>query len=318
MTLLSKMLRGRRALALAALLSCLAASAVTLMWNTQLSGIIDTVSAGRPPGGGALGAALLTMLTMAASAYLKGMLSARACESLSHDLRMGYARHLASLPYPELEGLGAGEQISRLQNEIADVSGFLTGNLFSLIGDGVSFLLTLIYLLCINPALTIASNLPVALIVLYVIYSSRVIRSAVELSQRAKGRMNGWADTLITMFPVIKLYGAARMVEGGYDRAVREWEGHASRAERRRAALMSLSAVLSRAPVIILIWLGGSLAMGGGAVTMGTVYIFLNLSGNVSGVMMNLPGYIASFRQFSANMEGVSSRVLLEERGRRA
>ncbi len=47
-----------------------------------------------------------------------------------------------------------------------------------------------------------------------------------------------------------------------------------------------------------------------GVITVGTLYIFLNLSGNVSGVMMNMPGYITAFRQFSSNMNRLSPQVL--------
>ncbi len=51
-----------------------------------------------------------------------------------------------------------------------------------------------------------------------------------------------------------------------------------------------------------------------GVTAIGTLYIFINLSSNVSGVLMNLPGRIAMFRRFSANARLLQSFVNMENR----
>ena len=126
MALLLKMLRKRLILSLAAVCVSGLTAAVTLWWNTQLSGIIDTVSTGNTISREVIVLALITMLVIGMSAYAKSYMAGYTCESLSHDLRMGYARYLTTLPIAEVESLSAGKQISKLQNEIADVSGYLT------------------------------------------------------------------------------------------------------------------------------------------------------------------------------------------------
>lgn len=42
-----------------------------------------------------------------------------------------------------------------------------------------------------------------------------------------------------------------------------------------------------------------------GTLSVGSLYAFINLSGNVSGAMMNMPGRIASFRRFAVNLKRV-------------
>ncbi len=49
-----------------------------------------------------------------------------------------------------------------------------------------------------------------------------------------------------------------------------------------------------------------------GRMTVGVLYIFVNLSGNVSGVMMNLPDYAGTFRRFTANMQRLAPNILFE------
>ena len=122
--------------------------------------------------------------------------------------------------------------------------------------------------------------------------------------------MNRHAGTLIEMFPVIRLYDAFGFVSAGYRDAVGEWRVAITRMERVKAWLMSLSAILSCAPLAVLLFAGGHMAING-ALSVGTLYIFINLSGNVSGVMMNMPGYITSFRQFAANVKRVAPFVKL-------
>jgi ABC-type multidrug transport system fused ATPase/permease subunit len=289
-------------------------AAAALWWNARLGGIIDCVGKGCPPSGEMLIWALAAMLAMCLTNYTKGYLTGYACERMSHDLRLGYARYFSGLPFADAEGLNAGELLSKLQNEIAGVSGYLQANLFRLLDDGVRFVFTFIWLLRQNPMLTLGANLPAFIIVAYIFFSSKIIGAAAEKAQQAKGCMNQYADTLLALFPIIKLYDGLRLTRDGYVGAVKTWEDHSARMEYTRARLMSLSGLLSKVPLLLLFLFGGKMAISG-AITVGTLYIFLNLSGSISGVFMNMPGFIAAFRQFSANMNRLSPYILFAARG---
>lgn len=314
MALLMRMLRRRAGLATAAAGASILAIALSLWWNSQLSFIINAVSAG---GGVPARAVLLACAAIAANsgaAWALGLLSGWTCETLAHDLRVGYARHFSRLSLPEIEELGAGEQMSRLQNEIADVSGFLRNNLFSFVDDGVRFAGTLFWMLWLDTRLTLLANLPVLAIMAYTVYSSKAIENAALKSQQANGEMGGFLDTLICAFPVVRVFSASAMLCSQYGKALKRWEVSSVREERVRAALMSLSALMSYLPLLLLILIGGSQVISG-EVAIGTVYVFINLSGNVSGAMMNIPARIAAFRRFSANIERLGPMVSLEEGG---
>ena len=75
-------------------------------------------------------------------------------------------------------------------------------------------------------------------------------------------------------------------------------------AEKVKARLMSLSGILSCLPLALLLLVGGTLVVKG-SLSLGMLYVFINLSGNVSGVMMNLPSHLAAFRRFQGNLERV-------------
>lgn len=314
MALLRSMIRLRGKSCLSALCASAACAACALWWNAQLAGIIDAVSAGRPPSGRMLLWALVTMLCMSALGWAKAYAAGYACEGMGHDLRMGYARHFCLLPFAEAEALNAGEQQSRLQHEIAAVSDYLGANLFALFDDGMRFFTTLAWLLSLSPALTLVAYMPALALVGYVFWSSKVIGAATARSQAAKAQMNRQTDTLLTLFPIIRLYDAARMVLDAHEDAVRGWQEQAAKAEGARARLMSLSALLSTVPLLLLFLAGGRMAIRG-TLRVGVMYVFLNLSGNVSGVLMNMPGYIAAFRQFAANMGRLAPYIALVGEG---
>jgi ABC-type multidrug transport system fused ATPase/permease subunit len=315
MRVFSAMLYKRKFLSFLTITFSFLTAAVTLWWNAGLSSIINAVSAGTLPTKEMLWRALGILLILGASNYGKGYLAGYTCEAVTHDLRMGYARHFTALSIAEIEKLGAGEQLSRLQNEMAGVSGYLNNNLFQLFDDALRFITTFVWLLVLSPTLTLAANLPAFLVLGYVFWSSKVIGIATDRSQHAKGQMNGYADTLLTLFPIIRLYDAARMTIDGFTGAVKTWENYTVKSERTRARLMSLSAVLSQLPLLLLFLVGGQLTING-VLSVGTLYIFLNLSGNVSGVLMNMPGHVAAFRQFSANMKRLSPYISLAGRTR--
>ena len=304
MQLLIKMMYRRILPVVLSISASIFATLVTLWWNRQLSAVINEINAGARVPADAIITAAAAMLAMAASHYAFGFSSAWACECMAHDLRMGFAAHFTTLSLAEIENVNAGEQMSKLQNEISEVVGFLNANLFTFIDDAIKFIGTFTWLMLLDPKLTIISFIPTAIQMWYTAYTSRAISEAAQQSQQANGRLNGFAESLVAVFPVMKLFDAVRLVRSKYDTALEEWEQAAVRQDRRRAALMSPSGLMSCIPLLLLFAVGGMQVVRG-ELSTGSLYVFINLSGNVSGLMMNMPGRIASFRRFAVNLERI-------------
>ncbi|WP_161496629.1 ABC transporter transmembrane domain-containing protein [Clostridium thermosuccinogenes] len=311
--MLIKLLYKRIGLITPTIIISIFAILASLWWNAQLSTIINTINAHNFVSIRTIIIAAIAIFINMGLAYSLNMCSGWTCETLAHDLRMGYAKYFTALSLAEIENLNAGEQLSRLQNEIGDVSGFLGANLFTIVNDLIKFIGTFSWMLWLNPKLTLLANIPTAIIMWYTVYSSKVIGKATYRSQQANAQMNNFADTLITIFPVLRLFDANLLLQEKYNTALEQWESASISQESKRAKLMSLSALLSCIPLLLLFLIGGTQIIRG-TTTIGTLYIFINLSGNVSGVMMNMPGRIAMFRGFSANMKRIEPFVSIEKR----
>lgn len=314
MALLVKLMRRQWSLVLFSIIATGLSAGITLWWNSQLANIINTLGAGQPLLLATVAAALVTALALCACSGAKVLLAAYTCERMAHSLRMAYARHYAALSLQQAEETGTGAQLSGLQNELSDISRYLSGSFFQLFDDIVTFACTLLWLLVLNPTLTLSVNLPSLLILVYITFSSKAIGTATTSSQQAKSSMNQSTDLLLSAFPVIRLYNAITLALHEYRAQVQAWQQLNSRMERLRARLMSLSGLLSGLPPLFLLLVGGHMVMAG-SLPLGSLYVFINLSGNITGVMGNLPARVAELRQFAANLRRVAPRTVFLQRG---
>lgn len=245
--------------------------------------------------------------------YLSSYLANYTCEIFAHEIRMGYVKYYLHSDIQMLSKLNVGEEQSAIQNELKDVSDYLNENLFSLIKQFGTFVITVIFLSYQNSKLAALSIFPVIPLIIYCFFSSRVIKDYTKQCQIRKKKMNGLADMILDLFPIIQVYDAYKLIKGTMNETLSEWEKANVRKERVSAKLMSLSGVLSFVPLLLLLGFGGFMVING-EISMGVFYIFINLSGNVSGFLQNMPGIYAAFRRFSASVGRLEKKVCINMR----
>lgn len=125
-------------------------------------------------------------------------------------------------------------------------------------------------------------------------------------------KINGLADIILELFPIIQVYDSYRLMKSTMWENLSEWENANVRKERISARLMSLSGVLSFVPLLLLLGFGGAMAING-EISTGTFYIFINLSGNVSGFLQNMPDIYANFRRFGASVDKLEEKLVLKK-----
>jgi ABC-type multidrug transport system fused ATPase/permease subunit len=128
---------------------------VSLWWNAQLSSIINNINANIPIQTDMIIMSAVTILSGVSITYTGGICLAWTSETMAHDLRMGYANYFTGLHISEIENLNAGEQVSKLQNEMNDAVNYIRGTVFMIADDIIRFAGTFIWLLYLNPKLTL-------------------------------------------------------------------------------------------------------------------------------------------------------------------
>lgn len=283
---------------------------ITLVWNYFLSKWVNTMTAGKTYSVKTIPIILVFIFLMVIGNYCVTYASGWVLETINHRLRMGFVAFLLSLKQSEMEQVNAGDQMSLMQNEIGEVSAYIGNNLAEIMNTLITFVITLAFLIVQSPVLTCVITLPVIVTVLYVIESSKVIEKYATISQEKKQRMTGVLAASVNAAPMLYLYDCDEMMCEKHEELTADWAKASIREEKIRARLMSLSAVLSSVPLLLLLLVGGML-VAKGSVTIGIVYIFINLSKQISMPLMNMPGIIAGYRRFLVNINRLEGKIVL-------
>lgn len=313
MKILKKLIQLHKLLFMTAVLVTFLSVLFNLCWNKFLAQLLDVLENAdliyqKNEIGIFFAAGTVIVLMHTISECLSSYLSSYTCEIFAHEMRMGYARHYLQCDIHTLSKLNVGEEQSAMQNELSEISDYLSENLFALMKQFSMFAATVLFLLCQNVKLAVFSIVPVIPLILYCSFSSRVIKNYTQQCQNSRKKINGLADMILELFPIIQVYDAYRLIADSIKESLSEWGNFSIQKERISARLMSLSGVLSFVPLLFLLGYGGFMVIHK-ELSMGTFYIFINLSGNVSGFLQNMPGIYAGFRRFRASLDRLEGKL---------
>ena len=287
--------------------------AVVLVWNRQLAVLIDLVTSGQK-----VTKSIIMNLVVILAAYIlmsgaTTFVSGVTCTGINYSLRQNYIQKISNQNLPT-QKLNGGKEASVLLNELTAVSNFISENLFFMFDSLIKFIGSFGWLIYLNPFLAITSNLPVFFIIIYISFSSKILQKYTLKTNEENSKINSVTDSLMNLFPVIRLYQAQKMILENYSTLLTEWEKLNISMEKKKALLMSISAVITNIPLLLIILIGGKLVILG-KLTLGELYVFISLSGNVSGILMNMPSFIMQFRIFGANLKKLNAPVIVDNTG---
>lgn len=313
MKLLKQLIKLHKILFMMAVLFTFLSVIINLCWNKFLAQLLDLLGNAdffsfKKETAVFFTLGILVVLIHIISEFASLLLSSYTCEMFAHELRMGYAKSYLQSDLQTITKLNVGEEQSTMQNELQEISAYLTESLFPLMKQFGAFVVTVLFLLCQNLKLTLLSVVPVLPLIAYCSFSSKIIQNKTRQCQNSKQKINGLADMILGLFPIIQIYDACQLIKGSMEEALSQWGKAAVKKERITAKLMSLSGVLSFVPLLLLLGSGGAMVIHG-EISLGTFYIFINLSGSISGFLQNMPGIYASFRRFRASADRLEGKL---------
>ena len=287
--------------------------AVVLVWNRQLAVLIDLVTSGQT-----VTKSIIMNLVVILAAYIlmsgaTTFVSGVTCTGINYSLRQNYIQKISNQNLPT-QKLNGGKEASVLLNELTAVSNFISENLFFMFDSLIKFIGSFGWLIYLNPFLAITSNLPVFFIIIYISFSSKILQKYTLKTNEENSKINSVTDSLMNLFPVIRLYQAQKMILKNYSTLLTDWGNLNVSMEKKKALFMSISAVITNIPLLLIILIGGKLVILG-KLTLGELYVFISLSGNVSGILMNMPSFIMQFRIFGANLKKLNAPVIVDNTG---
>ena len=146
-----------------------------------------------------------------ATSFISGV----TCTRINFALRENYIQEIS---YKDIysQKQSGGKEASVLLNELTSVSNFISENLFFMFDSLIKFIGSFGWLIYLNPFLAITANLPIFFIIIYISFSSKILQKYTIKTNEENSKINSVTDSLMNLFPVIKLYQAQKMILKNY------------------------------------------------------------------------------------------------------
>ncbi|MCR8631309.1 ABC transporter ATP-binding protein [Paenibacillus radicis (ex Xue et al. 2023)] len=209
--------------------------------------------------------------------FLQGWLMAGVSQRIVMHLRRALFEKLQKLPLSYFDSRRHGEIMSRLSNDIDNVSNTLSQSIAQLMSGSIAIVGSLIMMLVLSPTLTLASLITVPLV--YLLARTITKRTSVLFKEQQVqlGKLNGHVEETISGIHVVKAFNHE-------DKAIKEFDEVNARlcevgvkAQIWSGFLMPLLAVINNIGFTAVAVVGGVLAVKS-LITVGIIASFLSYS----------------------------------------
>lgn len=212
---------------------------------------------------------LNTAFTLAQS-LLSAHLSQRIVRTMRHDL----FGKIVNLPIKYIDTHSNGDIMSRMTNDVENISNTVSQSLGSLISGVLTIVGTIAIMFYYCWQLTLITMLTVILTVIVTKNLSKVMRKIYKKRSVALGRLNGHSEEMITGYKTIVSYNSEKNVIAEFDAMSDELCDVSIRAEILGGSMGPIMNCISNISFVIVAAFGGYFALKG-LISIGTISAFI-------------------------------------------
>jgi ATP-binding cassette subfamily B protein len=236
----------------------------------------------------------------AASSWLMARISQDALRRLRRDL----FKHLQTLSIHFFDSHTAGELMSRLTNDIDAINQAVSQNVVSLVASVLSLIGILVAMFILNPWLVLAAILVVPIMFWFTQFIARYTRKGFRSLQKELGEINGVMEESISGQRVVKAFRRSETAIERFRASNQKVYAAGVSANTYALMLMPLTNVLGNIFVVVLVGLGGYLALNDLA-TIGMIATFIAYAQNFIQPLRQLANMYNSIQAALAGAERV-------------
>lgn len=226
-----------------------------------------------------IGFLILVYISLSTAMYLQNYWMVGIAQQTIYRLRTSLFAHLQKLPVSFFDKRQHGELMSRLTNDIENVSQTLNTSFIQVFSSVLTLVGTVSIMLYLSPLLTLLTMLTIPVMFLAIRWITRRTSKLFKEQQSAVGELNGMIEETISGQRIVKAFSQEELV-------LEEFEEKSARLRRTGFWAMTYSGfipkvmnLLNNASFAIVAGIGGVLALtGDGLVTIGTIVIFAELA----------------------------------------
>ncbi|WP_248930837.1 ABC transporter ATP-binding protein [Paenibacillus hamazuiensis] len=208
---------------------------------------------------------------------LQGWLMAGVSQRIVAGLRRALFAKLQKLPLAFFDSRRHGELMSRLSNDIDNVSNTISQSTTQLMTGSIAILGSLTMMLILSPLLTLASMITAPLVILLARTITKRTSVLFKEQQAQLGRLNGHIEETISGIQVVKAFNHERKAIEEFEEVNEKLYKVGLRAQIISGFLMPIMAVINNLGFAAVAVVGGVLAIKG-HITVGVIASFLSYS----------------------------------------
>lgn len=215
---------------------------------------------------------LLSGLSYAAAYYMVDI-----AQQSVYQLRYQLFQHMQQLPVRFFDRRQHGELMSRMTNDIENVSKVLNSSFIQFTSSIVTLIGTMIIMLLLSPLLTLLTLLIVPTMFFSTRWITRRTGPLYKKRQQALGEMNAYIEEIVSGQEVVKVFSQEPVMIEGFEEKNRNVRENGFWSITYSGTIPKVMNLLNNLSFAIVAGVGGLLALNG-QVTVGTIVIFVEFS----------------------------------------
>src|ERR1700724_2922107 len=236
--------------------------------------------------------------------YAQLQLTNRIGQRVMFDLRNAIFAHWQRMGVAFFDRTAVGELVSLISNDVDAINQVFTSGLILGIGNVVSAVFIIAFLLLINWPLALLVLGMAVVMLLAATFITRLLRQAQRWTRSSLGSINGFIQEAVSGVATIQLFNADRRVRHDFDVVNQQY----SRANLHSATLFSIFLpmmnLFGAATVALPLWLGGGRVIKH-LLTLGTLVLFIQLAERLITPVRDLADKLAIFQPAVASAERI-------------
>lgn len=205
---------------------------------------------------------------------VQSLMAARLSQSIVRLLRHDLFKKIDNLPISYLDTHSSGDVMSRMTNDVENISNTVSQSLGSLVSGILTVIGTISIMLWKCWQLTLITLLTVVLTVITTKYMSKVMRKMYRKRSRVLGRLNGHAEEMITTYRSIAAYNKQQDVMDEFNEVSDELTKVGISADILGGSMGPIMNCISNISFVIVAAFGGYFAVTN-VITIGVISAFI-------------------------------------------
>lgn len=258
-----------------------------------------------------IGILLITYIFDSIISFAQGWIIAGISQRVVFRLREALFKKLQKLPISFFDIHTHGEIMSRLSNDIDNISTTVSQSTIQLISSSINIVGAFVMMLVLSPMLTLASMITIPLVYLMTRNVAKKTKVLFKEQQVVLGKLNGNIEESISGIQVVKAFNREEKIIGQFDEINSKLCEVGIKAQIWSGYIMPLMNVINNVGFAVVASTGGILAVKG-AITVGTIASFLSYSRQFGRPLNDLANIFNTLQSAVAGAERVFE--ILDER----